>query len=67
MKTEFSSYKGDWVRTHQKFCRPGDIVFIDDKELPETGQHFEVVNMPYQVPATLEWSIDLQPIEWKGK
>jgi hypothetical protein len=61
MKSEYSSYKGDWILTHQKFLRPGDIVFVSDAEV---HKHFKAVSMPYQVPETLKWTIDLEPIEW---
>ncbi len=55
----------DWVRTHQKFCRPGDVVFISGAK---DENHFEVVSMPYQTPHNLEYTIDLKPIErWQDK
>lgn len=59
---EYSTDKGDWIRTHEKFLRPDDIAFLEDAA---THQYFKVVSMPYIIPASLEYTIDLQPIDGK--
>ena len=58
-----SSYKGEWVRTHQRFCRPDDVVFVETDHGDK--HHFVVRSMPYK--GDNEWTIDLQPVEWNGK
>lgn len=47
--------KTDWLRTHQLFCRPGDIVFVE-------GEQFKVMSMPYKGKNGKDYTIDLEII-----